>query len=191
MIIREGAKRLTGSLTERIEQIVEDHGDDVLRYAYLYLGNREWAEDASQQVFLRAYQNLRHYRGEASMKTWVLRIAVNVCKNIRGSRAYKKAMAECPLDALESHTSQDHHLVSENKEIWQKVLLLPDKYCNVVLLKYYHGYKTEEIAGLLKLTPTAVRSRLSRAMEKLREDMEGGIEPYESEIAKQPAQHRG
>ncbi len=174
----------------QIEQIIDSYGNDVLRYAYLYLGSREWAEDASQQVFLRVYQNLSRYRGEASMKTWVLRIAMNTCKNIRGSREYRKAMAECSLDALEVLTVNDNHKELENKEIWQSVLGLPDKYRSVVLLKYYHDYSAEEIAGLLKLTQSAVRSRLSRAMEKMREVLKGGNDIDEPSAKKQLAQYR-
>lgn len=161
---------------EKLELLIEDYGDDVLRYAYLYLGDRGWAEDASQQVFLRVYQNIHNYRGEASIKTWILRITMNTCKNIRKSKAYRKVVAECSLDALHPNAVQENNLDSDDKEIWYEVLQLPDRYRNTIVLKYYYNYTNEEIAEMLNLTQSAVRSRLSRAMVKIHKNLDGRVD---------------
>lgn len=170
---------------EKLEHMIDAYGDDVLRYAYLYLGDRGWAEDASQQVFLRVYQNMGDFRGEASIKTWILRITINTCKNIRKSKGYRKVLAECSLDALQSHTVFGNNLNPEDTDIWQEILKLPDAHRNVLVLKYYQDYTTEEIAKLLNLTQSAVRSRLSRAISKIRKNLEGRVDFYEPTVKNQ------
>lgn len=163
----------------QLEELIDRYGNDVLRYAYLYLGDRGWAEDASQQVFLKVYQNWAKYRGDASPRTWILRITINTCKNILGSRAYRRGQAECSLDALQSQPAVEFE--REKLEIWQEVLRLSALYRDVVLLKYYNGYNNSEIAGLLGLKEPAVRTRLSRAMAQLRENMEGRGASYDTQ----------
>ena len=64
-----------------LEQAVKTHGDNLLRLCFLYLRDRQMAEDAVQETFLRAWRAYGRFRGDSSEKTWLTRIAVNVCKS--------------------------------------------------------------------------------------------------------------
>lgn len=165
------------------EKIVEQFGNDVLRYAYLYLGDRYLAEDVSQQVFLKAYQNMSGFRGDASIKTWLYRITINTCKNVCKSRAYRQRREETPLDVLQEVS--DPACEPEDLDLWQEVLALPENYRDVVILKYYKGYDSVEIARILGVSQASVRTRLSRAMAKLRGILEEGGEKHEQAASTQ------
>ncbi len=66
-------------------QLVETHGDSLLRMCCLYLNDRHLEEDAVQDTFVKAYRSLARFRGDCSEKTWLMRIAINTCKNYRRS----------------------------------------------------------------------------------------------------------
>ena len=61
-----------------VEELIDQHGDDILRLCLLYMGERQLAEDAFQETFVRAWRHLPGFRGESSVKTWLSHIAVNV-----------------------------------------------------------------------------------------------------------------
>ena len=64
-----------------LEQAILTHGDNLLRLCFLYLHDRQLAEDAVQETFLRAYRGYGRFRGDSNEKTWLTRIAVNLCKS--------------------------------------------------------------------------------------------------------------
>ena len=66
----------------RIEEIIDLYGDDILRLCLLYMGDKQLAEDAFQETFVKAWKYLPGFRGESSVKTWVSHIAVNTCKSM-------------------------------------------------------------------------------------------------------------
>ena len=72
-----------------IEALMREYGNDVLRTAYSYVNDRAAAEDCFQEVFIKAYKNLSGFRGESSVKTWLIRITINVCKDYLKS-AYQR-----------------------------------------------------------------------------------------------------
>jgi RNA polymerase sigma-70 factor (ECF subfamily) len=63
------------------ENIVTQHGNNIMRLAYFYLKDRALAEDIMQEVFLRAYQKIGTFRGDSNMENWLLRITANLCKD--------------------------------------------------------------------------------------------------------------
>lgn len=73
--------------TEYISQLFSEHGDEILRICFLYLRNREDAEDAAMEAFSRALSNADSFRGGSQPRTWLVRIAINVCKDILRSGA--------------------------------------------------------------------------------------------------------
>ena len=66
----------------RIEELIDLYGDAILRLCILYLGDRQLAEDAFQETFLKAWEKWDGFRGESSVKTWLTRIAVNTCRDM-------------------------------------------------------------------------------------------------------------
>jgi len=156
-------------LEKEIEQLIQDYGNDVLRLSYMYLKDQHLAEDAFQEVFIKVYHKWDSFRNESSIKTWLIKITINVCKDMLKSNWIKK-VSFYDTDDLPT-LSDDKDLVEaeiDKKEIFQQILTLPDKYKEVILLYYYQGFSVNEIASLLDTTTGTVGSLLSRARSLLK-----------------------
>lgn len=153
-----------------IEELIDQYGDDILRICLLYLGDRQLAEDAFQETFIKAWRSAEAFRGESSVRTWLVQIAVNTCKsNLRSSwfRMRKKAVNVdelLNLPAREQHTDFD---------LTRAVCSLPGKYRKVVTLYYYEGMKLREIAQVLQLPVNTVSTRLRKARKLLQAELKG------------------
>ena len=73
---------MKGGMRVTIEELIDQHGDGILRLCLLFLGDRQLAEDAFQETFLRAWKHLPGFRGDSSPKTWLTRIALNTCRSM-------------------------------------------------------------------------------------------------------------
>ena len=144
-----------------ITRLMDEHGDSILRLCAMYLRDSSLAEDAAQETFLRAYRAIERFRGTSSPKTWLTRIAINVCKDM----SHKRSRQPLVLEKLPEASSDD---VSGDDSVINEVMLLPPKYRTVILLRYYQELDVKEIAHVLGLTRTAVSVRLNRAREMLR-----------------------
>lgn len=150
--------------------LVDQYGDALLRICFLYLKDSYLAEDALQDTFLKVYQHYGKFKGEASEKTWVTRIAINTCKN------YLRTMRRCPTDdlvAFESIPANPHAHPLEDNTLAVEVMKLPPKYKEVILLFYYQQFKIHEIAGILKTPAGTIASRLKKARALLETNLKG------------------
>lgn len=152
------------SASQWLEQAITAYGDGLLRLAFLYLHDRQLAEDAVQESFLRAFQGYDRFRGDSADKTWLTRITINVCKSLL-RRERPLPLSECPDDSYEAQFRDD--------TVLQAVCGLPQKYREVVVLYYYQELSTPEIAQLLHLPRNVVTARLSRARAQLRPQLKG------------------
>ncbi|MDD6160816.1 MAG: RNA polymerase sigma factor [Oscillospiraceae bacterium] len=150
--------------TNRLEQLVEAHGNTLLRTALAILGDPYEAEDAVQDAFLKYLEKLPELRDAQHEKAWLLKVTANGCKSRLRSR--KRHPAE---ELLDVYPAPD----GESGEVAEAVLSLPDHQRAAVHLFYYEGYSTEEIARILGQRPGTVRSHLSRARESLRRTLKG------------------
>lgn len=149
-----------------LERLMDRYGTEILRLCALHLGDPHLAEDAAQETMLRGWRRYGDFRREASERTWLTAIALNVCRDLllspwRTRRAGPEALAG---------------LVSEDEPYddtpLRAVLSLPRKYREVVLLRYYEEMSLEEIARTLKVAPGTVSARLTRARRKLKPMLE-------------------
>lgn len=124
------------------------------------------AEDALSETFLKAYRALPSFRRLSSPKTWLCRIAINVCKSRLRSPAYREmTLAEFP----EMMPSPDNATeIGERLWVCREVMALPEKYREVILLRYYQELTVREIALLLRLPSTTIAGRLKRAKALLK-----------------------
>lgn len=162
-----------------VDELVEEYGDSVLQLAYLYLKDRDLAEDVFQEVFTRVHTRGRTFRGEASPKTWLYRITVNCCRDKLRSGALRRLVlaGEELIAALappEPAVEEQVLAQADRSALMEAVLSLPVEYREVVLLYYYEEMGTAEVAAALGLSPGTVRSRLFRARARLKEMLEGG-----------------
>ena len=154
---------------QRIEGLMTQYGDYIIRFCYMYLKNWHLAEDASQEVFLKSYKHLESFREEATEKTWLSSIAINVCRNYSRTSWFKKVAIGIEVDSKSTEYSMEEMLLKkvEESEILKVVGELPIKYKEVILLYYYEELKIKEIATILHINEEAVKMRLSRARKRV------------------------
>ena len=141
---------------------VTAYQDTVYRIALHALGDPQDADDAVQEVFLRLFRREEAFDGEEHLRRWLLRVAVNVCHDMRKSAWWRRA----PLNEAAGLPVFDR---PEEGALYETVMALPEKYRVVLDLFYYEELSTGEIAEMLGLTRTAVTTRLSRARALLKE----------------------
>ena len=155
---------------EKTEELFKKYGDEILRTCMLILRNRSLAEDAAMAVYEKAFLAFKGFRGEAAEKTWLIRIAVNECRNILKSSAYKtSAEGEIP-DTAED---RDEFTEAETKAaVSQAIMSLPEIYREAAVLHLYNGFTLKEAARLAGVSQSAMTFRVSKAKELLRKALE-------------------
>ncbi len=135
------------------------------RVAKSMLGDEADCADAAQNAILRAWERLNTLKRPEYFKTWLTRILINECRAILRSRA-----RFAPLDAelAESVPAREEH-----GELYATLMGLDEKYRLPVTLHYIEGFKTSEITAMLRVPEGTVKTRLRRAREILREELEG------------------
>lgn len=153
-----------------MDYLFSEYGDSLLRMAFLYLRDEHLAQDAVQDTMLKVFVNYREFRGQAAEKTWIMRIAINVCKDYLRKSWWKRLEADAALENIPA--PGDVHDAADDT-LMRQVMLLPSKYKEVILLFYYQGMKITEIAEALQIPDRTVSTRLKRARERLKSDLKG------------------
>ncbi len=156
--------------TERLNELILHYEKDLLRFCCVYLQDAALAQDAVQETFLKAYRSLNRFRGDCSEKAWLLRIAVNTCKDVRRSAWHRHIDRRVTPEnlPLPSAPPDDDHLA-----LTDALMRLPPKELEAVLLHHYHGLTQAETARALRITQPAVALRLKKAYTLLRRSLEG------------------
>ncbi len=158
-----------------LEELMREYGNDVLRMAYLYVKDIHTAEDIFQEVFLKVNQKLDTYEGRSSVKTWLLSITMNTCKDFLKS-AYQKRVVPMFDYLEEGEGGEDNFDRIEQREtartVREAVQELPQPCRDVVICVYFREMGMEETARELGIGTGTVKSRLYRAKEKLRQGLE-------------------
>lgn len=147
-----------------IEAIFRKYQDDVYRLALSYTRSTQEAEDICQSVFVTLMERQEIQPGKE--KAWLMRVTANQCRNLLRSSWWKNT------------TELDETLVFESgkdQAVYLAVMGLKPKYRVVVYLRYYEGYTTREIGELLKVKQSVVTTRLSRAKDMLRKELEVSV----------------
>ncbi len=152
--------------TDSIAELFRKYGDEIFRTCLLILKNRESAEDAVMDTYVRAMEKMHSFRGESSEKTWLTRIAINVCKDTLKSGAHRYASdSELP----ETLAARDELSGLELKTaVSDAVRALPDNYREAAVLHYYNGFTIKECAKIAGVAQTAMAYRIKKAGELLR-----------------------
>jgi len=159
---------------EQLNADIAEYHKMVFRLAFSCMGNRFDADDVTQEVFIRLYRQKKTFSGEEHKKAFLIRVAVNICKDMQKSAWFKKRV---PLD--ENIPADNIPDESKNEEILQEYIKeLKPKYRAVVFLHYYEGYSTAEIAKILKTPESTITTRLSRARNYLKTQLITNKEVY-------------
>jgi RNA polymerase sigma-70 factor, ECF subfamily len=151
--------------------LVRQHEDVVFRLAYLIVRDAEDAADVAQDAFIRAHRHLGQFDASRPLRPWLLRIAANLARNRRRTRGRYAAMlgrvfnlAPRVAPSAESENVQ----VQQSEALWQAVHRLDQRDQEVIYLRYMLDLSVEETAQILDVRPGTVKSRLSRALDRLR-----------------------
>jgi len=153
-----------------LKQLVDQYQSMLLRLCTLYLHDVHLAEDAVQETFIKAAHALTQFRGESSAKTWLTRIAVRTCCDIRRGTWFRyinrRVTPEMLPEPIQPASEQDQALTFA-------VMNLPIKLRETIILYYYQDMSTVEIAEMLGISQPTVSYRLKQGRDKLRTQLEG------------------
>ncbi len=152
-----------------VSELMGKYADSVLRMCYIYLKDYHMAEDVTQKTFERVMMHYGKFRKASSEKTWIMQIAINLCKNQLKSWWCKRQNYD---DVPEMAYDVDYDGVLDRQEVFDKISKLPPKYKEVILLYYYQELSVSEISEVLKLKESAVKVRLFRARGQLKLNLE-------------------
>ncbi|MER2126401.1 sigma-70 family RNA polymerase sigma factor [Solibacillus sp.] len=151
-----------------IEQLIDTYSDYLYRIAFIYTKDRLAAEEVVQDVFLNYYHRSEQFKGDASLKTYLVKMTMNrSCDYLRSWKNKKHTM----LEFFQGTTKGTEQLYVERElraDITAAVLTLPLKDREVLLLYYYEEMTVFEIADVLEVAVSTVKSRLQRARKKLK-----------------------
>jgi RNA polymerase sigma-70 factor, ECF subfamily len=153
------------------EPLVLAHQEAVFRLCYLLLGDPDDAEDIAQETFLRAWNHLERFDTSRPLRPWLLSIASNLASNRRRSAgrylsALMRAFRNEPASSINIEEKSTQHL--EASQLWKAVqtLSVPDQ--QIVYLRYFLELSVAETADALNIAEGTVKSRLNRALDRLR-----------------------
>lgn len=185
-------KRSRGGDPDAFEELVKRYEGKVYTITYRFTGNHADAGDLAQDAFIRAYQALGSFRGDASFATWLYRIASNVCRDeLRRKQRQKKVS----LDEVLSQGGGNPFLVSadmspqdclektEIRDLVQRQLTsLPGDQRLILVMREIQGLSYEEIASALDCNLGTVKSRLNRARQALKQKVLEHRELFDMQI---------
>ena len=162
-----GERKSDEEIEKEAEEILDLHGNSILRLAVSYLHNKEDAEDILQETMIKFVTVRPNFETEAHRKAWLMRVASNLAKN---RIDYNKVRDTMELnEEIAGEVQEDLDNGDEYKAIWDAVMSLPVHQREAIHLFYQEGYSTSEIAILTGRREATVRSDLKRARDKLRE----------------------
>lgn len=144
-----------------IERIVDKYGNMLFRLCLVILCNENDAEDVVQDTFITYLTKSPPFSDSEHEKAWLITIATNRCKNMRRYNIIRK---HTDINDLQLYCKDD-----ENYGLIEHLMRLPNKHKIVLLLYYVEGYKVDEIAKILAISTSAVKKRLQRGRELIRE----------------------
>lgn len=179
-------ERAQAGETEAFRTLVERHMKSVYAVAFDMTGDHHEAEDVSQEVFLRMFQTLARFRGEARISTWLYRATVNVCIDRSRKKAWRlfrgRTIDDGDGESVEPpervgalsqpETEAEKSLLQQ--QIWQAMSSLPPRTRAVFVLRHYHARPVKEIAECLQVTEGTVKSTLFKAIRQLRTKLNRG-----------------
>ena len=157
----------------RLEDWMRTYGTAILRTCFVILSDAREAEDAMQDTFLRAWRAMDTFeqRNGASVKTWLMRIAINVCRDYQRKRWFRHIDMRHALEDLPQGMMT---VLPEDRELMLDILRLPDDLKNPLILYYYQDMNLQETADALGISKSTVHTRLKKAEQALKLSLTGG-----------------
>ena len=150
-------------MRQEVQELVALYQDSLFAVAFNLCKNAQDAEDVVQDTFIRYYTLKKEFDSKEHIRAWLIRVAINRAKNV--SRTFWRRNRISLQDYMETLTFE----TEESENLFETVMKLPEKYRIVIHLFYYEDYSFGEIAGILNLSESNVKVRLSRGRTLLRD----------------------
>ena len=149
-------------MRQPVDELIACYQDNLYAVAFNICKNQMDAEDVVQETFVQYYTTKKQFEDQQHLRAWLIRVAINKAKNM--TRTFWRRN-KCSLeDYMETLTFED----TDSRNLFEEVMKLPDKYRIIIHLFYYEDYSVKEIAKILKLSESNVKTRLSRGRTLLR-----------------------
>lgn len=153
-----------------MEQLMDTFGDRMKRAAFLMTGDEGLAEDCVQEMFISFYFNIRFFRGEASIGTYLYRILMNACKQKLRNQWFKKVV---PTDEIQEYGEKSIEEDAIRRMSIRKALArLKPKFREVLVLYYFSQLSVDEIGLVVNENSNTIKTRMKRGREQLRPYLE-------------------
>jgi len=183
-------ERLKNGETAAFDMLIRERSGEIYGLLYRLTENAEEARDLTQETFLRAFQNIANFRGEADLRTWIYRIAINQARNRWRWWRRRKRDVTVSLDGSDGNghlllgslragrasNPEQTVLAHERENVLTSALRsLGASYRETVILRDIEGFSYDEIANMLGISVGTVKSRLARGRQELRRKLEGSL----------------
>ena len=176
---REILDRVRAGEIDAVQTLFEEHRARIYRICLLHTDSADDAKDVLQETFLRAYRSVKRFRGESSFTTWLTRIAINICLNLRRDRRASEPLEPDRLDMVQQGLPESHLGNPEEalgaRELRERILALveklPPRERMAFVLKHFDHLKIREISVVMSISEGTVKSFLHRAVVTLREGL--------------------
>jgi RNA polymerase sigma-70 factor (ECF subfamily) len=184
-------ERLKRGEVAAFETLVTENSSDVYALLFRLTSDPEEARDLTQETFLRAFQSINRFRGDASLRTWIYRIAINQARNrwrwwrrrkrdvtvsLDATNEFREQPLAATLPGDDSLNPEQETLAREREGQLREALFgLRRSYREAVILRDVEGFSYEEIAETLQISIGTVKSRISRGRMELRRTLEGSL----------------
>ena len=155
--------------SEELERLMDRYGDEIKRFCILQLKDSFQAEDAAQDTFVKAWKALDTFRNDSSEKTWLIRIAVNTCRDYQRTGWFRHMDRRITLEDLPERAEE---MRFPDGEVSGAIASLPAKLRMVILLRYYEGFTVQETANISGVSAATAKRRIRKANQLLQKKLE-------------------
>lgn len=171
----EYLKHVDSVNTSELALLMDQYGDDVWKYAYYLTKNREQAKDIAQEVFIKAHYKIHTFRGQSTIRTWLLTITRNISLNYLSSSYFRRVLLFGSVKSRQAAPSAEADYMNKQAgtDVWSIIMKLSDKLREILVLDLEYDLSTQEMAQLLSLPEGTVKSRLHRARKEVENQLKG------------------
>ena len=153
-------------MREPVQELIGLYQNNLYAAAFSICKNAQDAEDVVQETFIQYHMSKNQFESQQHIRAWLIRVAINKAKNVNHTFWRKnKVPLEEYMETLAFGTPKSQNL-------FETVMKLPEKYRTAIHLFYYEDYGVKEIAGILRISESNVKTRLSRGRKLLKESLQ-------------------